>query len=72
MSRTCEACGQAIPPTLTLEEYQRRAIPRLAAIGALAKRLGDFSGDAWKFTADGERYVRLMHEQSVDEAAAGL
>jgi hypothetical protein len=71
VSRTCETCGRAIPPTLPLDEYERRAKPRLEALDRLAARI-DFNTDAWKFTADGERYQRLEREQCADEAAAGL
>jgi hypothetical protein len=52
------------------DAYQARALPRLAAIDALSKRI-DFS-TSWQMTPEGERYSRLMREQCEDEAASGL
>jgi hypothetical protein len=57
--------------TLTTEEYNARAKPRLEAIDQLSKKI-DFSTDLWKWTPEGERYQRLMNEQGADEIAAGL
>jgi hypothetical protein len=56
---------------LSADEYQARAIPRLAAIDALAAKI-DFSSFAWENTHEGERFRRLMAEQGRDEEAAGL
>ena len=58
-------------PTLSLDDYNRRAKERLVAIDRLAARI-DFSSDAWMWTAEGDRYQRLMSAQAADEAAAGL
>lgn len=55
----------------TREAYTIRAIPRLAAIDRLAKKI-DFTTESWKWTRDGERYQRLMSEQVADEVSAGL
>jgi hypothetical protein len=66
----CPHCGQDTSTKLSMEEYQRAAIPRLAAIDALAKKI-NFS-TSWQWTLDGERYERLMREQMEAEAAAGL
>lgn len=68
---TCEHCGQEIKPTLSMDEYNRRATPRLAAIDRLAQKI-DFSSHDWRNTPEGERYDRLMREQNEDEVAAGL
>lgn len=67
----CNCCGQEIANTLSLDEYNRRAIPRLEAIDRLAEKI-DFSTGAWRWTPEGERYQRLMNEQGADEVAAGL
>lgn len=67
----CNCCGQEIANTLSAEEYNRRAIPRLEAIDRLAAKI-DFATEAWKWTPEGERYQRLMNEQGADEVAAGL
>lgn len=56
---------------MSLEEYNRSAMTRLAAIDALAKKI-DFNSFAWRNTSDGERYERLMQQQSEDEVRAGL
>lgn len=56
---------------MTEEMYKARAIPRLAAIDALASRI-DFEKCGWQLTPEGERYQRLMDEQQADEVAAGL
>lgn len=66
----CHCCGQEIKPSLSIEEYLSRAVPRLAAIDWLAKKI-DFS-ITWELTPEGERYKQLMNEQMADEAAAGL
>ena len=68
---TCHCCGQELPRTMSEEQYKQRAIPRLAAIDALAAKI-DFSSFAWRNTPEGERYQRLMDEQNRDEVAAGL
>lgn len=62
---------QHTEPTLSDEEYKARAIPRLAQIDMLIKKI-DFTTEAWKWTPEGERYQRLMNEQIADEIAAGL
>ena len=67
----CECCGQEMEPTLSLEEYNARAVPRLAAIDRLAGKI-NFATDSWRWTQEGERYERLMREQGADEVAAGL
>jgi hypothetical protein len=67
----CNCCGQWIKPTLSIDDYNARAIPRLAAIDRLAEKI-DFSSEGWKWTQEGERYQRLMNEQGEDEVAAGL
>ena len=67
----CQCCGQEIEPALSSDEYKARAIPRLAAIDALAAHI-DFSTFSWQSTPEGERYERLMREQMADEVAAGL
>lgn len=66
-----QQCGQEVKPALSMEEYQRRATPRLESLDRLAAKI-DFSTDAWKWTPEGERYERLMREQGADEVAAGL
>lgn len=66
----CHCCGQEIKPSLSTEEYLSRAVPRLAEIDRLARKI-DFSLP-WAWTPEGERYKRLMNEQMADEAAAGL
>ncbi len=71
MSRICECCGQEIPPKLSKEEYERRAIPRLEAIDRLSVKI-DFSSWSWEHTPEGERYKKLMAEQNQDEVDAGL
>lgn len=71
MAKICECCGQEIKPTLSIEEYERRAKPRLEALDLLATKI-DFSSDLWKYTPEGRRYQRLMDEQGADEVAAGL
>ena len=71
MNMQCKCCGQDIKRTLSDEEYKARAIPRLAAIDRLAKKI-DFTTEAWRWTTEGERYERLMNEQCADEVAAGL
>ena len=58
-------------PTLSMDEYKARAIPRLAAIDALSAKV-DFSSYSWKNTPEGERWQRLMDAQMRDEVAAGL
>lgn len=67
----CNCCEQETANTLSLDEYNRRAIPRLKAIDRLAEKI-DFSTGAWRWTPEGERYQRLMNEQGADEVAAGL
>jgi hypothetical protein len=67
----CECCGQDVAPTLDMQTYQARALPRLAAIDALSARI-DFSSFGWQHTPEGERWKRLMDEQGRDEVAAGL
>lgn len=67
----CECCGQEIKPTLSRDEYQARALPRLKAIDALSAKI-DFSSYCWRNTPEGERWLRLMDEQNRDEMAAGL
>ena len=67
----CRHCGQEIEPTLSMEEYQARAIPRLEAIDILAKKIND-NNLSWEFSLEAERWNRLMDEQMKDEIAAGL
>ena len=67
----CKCCGQEKKPTLSMEEYEARAIPRLEAIDRLAEKI-NFSDWSWKYTMEGERYEQLMKAQAVDEEAAGL
>ena len=55
---------------MSIEEYNARALPRLAAIDALAKKI-DFYYCGWQGTSEGERYERLMQEQMEDEVRAG-
>lgn len=69
--RACECCWQPIQPSLGLDDYNARAIPRLAAIDRLTERI-DFSRHDWRHTPEGERWKRLMDEQGRDELAAGL
>jgi hypothetical protein len=58
-------------PAMSLDDYNARAIPRLAAIDALSAKI-DFTSFAWRNTPEGERWQRLMVEQGRDEAAAGI
>lgn len=58
-------------PELSIEDYNARAIPRLAVIDALAKKI-DFTSFGWRYTNEGERYERLMQQQREDEVRAGL
>ena len=67
----CEHCGCDCRPTMTVDEYNARALPRLAAIDALAAKI-DFGSFGWSDTPEGEHYQRLMRDQSRDEMAAGL
>ena len=67
----CKCCGQEIKPTLSMDEYEARATPRLHQIDVLADRI-DFSAYGWDLTPDGQRYNRLMEQQGKDEVAAGL
>lgn len=67
----CECCGQELKPTLTMEEYEARARPRLHQLDVLAERI-DFSQHGWELTPDGQRYKRLDEMQAKDEVAAGL
>jgi hypothetical protein len=67
----CPHCGGELPRTLTPEEYNARAIPRLATLDALAARI-DFNSFAWRNTPAGQRWLQLMDEQGKDEAAAGM
>lgn len=57
--------------TVTMGEYTARALPRLDAIEALAAKI-DFSDIGWQLTQQGDRYLRLMGEQALDEQKAGL
>lgn len=68
---TCPTCHQEIKPTLSMEDYQARAIPRLAAIDACTKKIQD-GNLSWDYSPEGQRWLRLMAEQNADEAAAGL
>lgn len=63
----CTCCE----PNISIEEYKLQAIPRLAAIDLLAKKI-DFSISSWMWTPEGERYERLMREQCQAERDAGL
>lgn len=60
---------------LTIEEYEARAKPRLAAIDALAARCAwekfDFQCTPEELRAR-EHYTQLMREQGEDEVRAGL
>jgi hypothetical protein len=56
---------------LSLDDYNTRAIPRLAAIDALSAKI-NFEDFTWRNTPEGERWQRLMDEQGRDEAAAGV
>lgn len=67
----CEHCGCDCQPTMTTEEYNERALPRLAAIDALAEKI-DFGSFGWSDTPEGARYRLLMRDQGRDEVAAGL
>jgi hypothetical protein len=67
----CQCCGQEITPSLSIETYNARALPRLKAIDILAAKI-DFTNPSWKYTPEGERYQRLMQQQGEDETAAGL
>jgi hypothetical protein len=58
-------------PELSIEDYNARAIPRLAAIDALSAKI-DFTNFAWRNTPEGERWQALMDAQGRDEAAAGI
>lgn len=71
MAGICECCGQEIPPKFSIEEYKRRAIPRLEAIDRLAAKI-NFSSWNWEKSPEGERYKQLMAEQNQDEVDAGL
>lgn len=71
MVKICDCCGQEITPKLSAEEYERRSVPRLAAIDALSVKI-DFSSFSWETTPEGQRYKRLMAEQCRDEYDAGL
>jgi hypothetical protein len=60
---------------LDLEEYKRRAIPRLAQIDRLDERCEWEKFDcqcSLEVQALRERRKRLMDEQGADEVAAGL
>lgn len=67
----CEHCGQKTEPTLSLEEYEARAIPRLAKIDMLAGKI-DFENPGWENTSGGKLYNHLIDLQNNDEVAAGL
>lgn len=67
----CECCGQEIKSTLSPEEYNARAIPRLEAIDRLSKKI-DFGSPSWRYTSEGKRWLDLMEAQGRDEVAAGL
>lgn len=67
----CPHCGGELPRTLTPEEYNARAIPRLATIDALSARI-DFSSFGWRDTPAGTRWLALLKEQGDDEVAAGM
>lgn len=71
MNHFCPHCGGELPRTLTPEEYNARAIPRLATIDALSARI-DFNSFGWRNTPPGQRWLQLMDEQGRDEAAAGM
>lgn len=70
-SMKLEHCDCDRKPTMTHDEYMARAVPRLAAIDALAAKI-DFTTFGWNNTPEGERYSRLMRDQQRDEVAAGL
>lgn len=67
----CEHCGQEIPPKLDMETYLARSKPRMAEIERL-NQIIPFGNDGWHFTPAGQKWKRLMNEQSRDEEAAGL
>lgn len=71
MSTICPHCGSTLGPTMPLEDYNARALPRLEAIDRLSEKI-DFSSFAWRNTPDGQRWLKLMAQQGADEAAAGL
>lgn len=60
---------------MTLEEYEARALPRLALIDSLDKRCEWGKWD-WECSLEvrklRDRRERLMQEQAADEKAAGL
>ena len=68
---TCPTCHQEIAPTLSMEEYNARAIPRLASIDALTKKIQD-GNLSWDYSPEGQLWKRLMADQNADEVAAGL
>jgi len=67
----CEHCGHDPGPTLSMEEYLRRAKPRMERIERLTQAI-DFGDMMWRHTPNGVTWRRLMDEQSQDEIAAGL
>lgn len=67
----CPCCGQEKPPSLSIDEYKARALPRLSAIDRIAKKI-DFGRPDWSITEDGQTYARLMEQQARDEFEAGL
>lgn len=71
MNNFCPHCGGELPRTLTPEEYNARAIPRLAAIDGLSAKI-DFNSPGWRNTYEGQRWLALMQSQNEDEAAAGM
>lgn len=52
-------------PTMTVAEYEARAVPRLARIDLLSKRI-DFESLSWRNTPDGQLWQRLMDQQGRD------
>lgn len=71
MNNFCPHCGGELPRTLTPEEYNARAMPRLQILDALSARI-DFNSYGWRDTPAGKRWLQLMVEQSDDEIAAGM
>lgn len=66
----CEHCGHDPGPTMSMEEYLRRAKPRMERIEQLNRKI-DFGHMLWRSTPDGQTWKRLMDEQMQDEIAAG-
>ena len=66
-------CECNCKPKLSAEEYERRALPRLAAIDALSPRCkwGEWA-PGWEAMQAREQWKRLMDAQAADEVAAGL